>query len=275
MTQLSFGLHQTAPAIKQLQRALNEKLSLNLTADGNMGKITQAALAKCQAAQGIVENDANGACYGPVTQAHLKDFIERKYLTQLDFKRAATSLGVELAAIKAVTYTEAKEFGFLPSGFPVILFERHKFYKYLALSRGADFANKVSAANPDICSVKPGGYLGKQAEVSRLSKALAIDESSAYLSASYGLFQIMAFNHEACSYPSAAAFVEGMKHSEGKQLDAFVAFIVKTPRAHRALKAKDWVGFTAAYNGSNWQAVNPQYPSKMASNYALALKEDR
>lgn len=273
MVEQTYSLYQTAPAIKLLQRALNEKLALNLTADGNMGKITQNALADYQESVGLVEANFNGICYGPKTQALLHSFIETKYLTQGDFKRAASVLGVDVASVKAVTYTEAKESGFLPSGFPVILFERHKFYNFLNKNKGTGFAALISAKNSDICNPKSGGYLGKQAEVGRLNRALEIDVISAYMSASWGLFQLMGFNHEACGYPTVVAFVEAMKQSEGKQLDAFVSFLLKTPRALAALKAKDWVGFTAAYNGSNWQAVNPLYPSKMASNFLLALKE--
>lgn len=273
MTQPTYGLHQTAPAIKLLQRALNEKFALNLSTDGNMGKITQAALAEYQLSVGLDEDNANGPCYGPKTQACLLPFIETKYLSQKDFKRAAAALGVDVASVKAVTYTEAKESGFLPSGFPVILFERHKFYSFLNKSKGLGMTAIVSAKHPDICNPKAGGYLGKQAEVTRLTKALSIDTVSAYLSASWGLFQLMGFNHAACGYATVVAFVEGMKHSEGKQLDAFVSFLLETPRALKALRAKDWVGFTAAYNGSNWKAVNPQYPSKMANNYKLALTE--
>lgn len=272
MTQLSFGLNETHHVIKLLQRALNEKLGLDLKCDGNLGKISQSAVLAYQESIGVVETNAQGACYGPKTQAHLEPFIQAKYLNEQDFVNAANALGIEVASVKAVTETEAKEFGFLPSGFPVILFERHKFYKYLTVSRGVGFADKISAMNPDICNVKPGGYLGKEAEVTRLTKALAIETNSAYMSASYGLFQIMAFNHAACGYANAVAFVEAMKESEGKQLDAFVSFILKTPRAHKALKTKDWVGFTDAYNGSNWKAVNPQYPSKMAASYAKYAK---
>ena len=263
-----YGLHQTNPAIKLLQRALNEKLSLTLLADGNMGKITQEALRVYQEAQGCAETNQYGVCYGEATQRSLRPFVETKYLSATALQDTALRLGVDVASVQAVTLTEAKEFGFLPSGFPVILFERHKFYKYLAIARGVPFAEKISALNPELCNPKMGGYKGGAAEVGRLNAALAIDANSAYLSISSGLFQLMGFNFKACGYPSAAVMFEAMKVSEAKQLDAFASFILSDGALLRALRAKDWVTFARLYNGAAY-AIN-QYHLKLRANYILA-----
>lgn len=47
-----------------------------------------------------------------------------------EYRSAAAKLGCEVAAIKAVAEVEAGSFGgFLSTGEPVILFERHVFHK--------------------------------------------------------------------------------------------------------------------------------------------------
>ncbi|AZA64465.1 DUF3380 domain-containing protein [Chryseobacterium carnipullorum] len=53
-----------------------------------------------------------------------------KTLTEQDYINAAKELGCEVAAIKAVAEVESRGSGFLSSGEPKILFERHRFYKY-------------------------------------------------------------------------------------------------------------------------------------------------
>jgi len=51
-------------------------------------------------------------------------------INEKDFKEAAETLGVEVAIIKAVCEVEAPMGGFLRTGEPVILFERHKFHQF-------------------------------------------------------------------------------------------------------------------------------------------------
>ncbi len=57
--------------------------------------------------------------------------MKKPVLTDADYIRAAKVLKCEVAAIKAVTSVEAPKGGFLNDGRVRILFERHKFHKYV------------------------------------------------------------------------------------------------------------------------------------------------
>lgn len=271
MTSKTFGLGDVDPSIIPMQRALNELLQIKLTADGAFGKITQDALGKFHASTDMVESDQRGVCYGPKTQEKLKDFIKAKYLEEADFAKAAFALEIDIAVVKAVTATEAKQFGFLPNGYPILLFERHKFYKALSRVRGVGAADKISAMNPDICNKTSGGYRGGESEIARLTKAVEIDPECAYLSASYGLFQIMGFNHKPCGYQDATSYFQAMGASERNQLNAFVSFVKADPVLHKALKNKDWVSFARAYNGPSYYLSVPAYNVRLEQNYKKAL----
>ena len=82
-----------------------------------------------------------------------------------------------------------------------------------------------------------------------MREAYALDPQNAVASASWGLFQIMGFNHGACGFQDAKAFVTDMTRSQGQQLKAFAAFVRSNNLADELVR-KDWEGFAAGYNGS-------------------------
>lgn len=268
----SFGLFDTDEEIVGMQRFLNEKLSMHLKADGNIGKITQSALQTWQASQGITETDARGPCYGPQSQAIIKQFCQLKYLEPEDFTSSASAIDIEEAALRAVTTVEAKEFGFLDNGLPVILFERHIFYKQLVKAKGVAVAAAISAANPDICNPATGGYQGGAAEYLRYNRAVAINETCACLSTSFGLFQIMGFNFKQAGYDSVEAYVADMRISEDLQLKAFCSYVKNDSNnsLHKSLKTHNWAAFAGEYNGPGYAANH--YDTKMQAGYDLGLK---
>ena len=71
-------------------------------------------------------------------------------LTEADFKNAADSLNVEIAAIKAVADVETRGKAFDENGRPRILFERHYFSR---LTSGI-----YSKTHPRISNATAGGY---------------------------------------------------------------------------------------------------------------------
>ncbi len=182
-------------------------------------------------------------------------------LTTADFERAAKLLDCSVAAIRAVCAVEAPKGGFLPSGEPTILFERHIF------SRRTN--KKYDQSNLGISDPKPGGYVGGQFEHVRLAQAVALDRDNAMQSASWGKFQIMGFNWQACGYPSLQAFINAMYQSEGAQLDAFIGF-VKSQGLADELRDGRWADFARKYNGPNF-AIN-QYDYKLAEAFNAATK---
>lgn len=189
-------------------------------------------------------------------------------LTETDYKSAAQSLGVPIAAVKAVASVESAGAGFLSDGRPKILFERHVMYARISEKLGAAKAKDLASKHPDIVNPKAGGYDGGPKEHDRLGRAAEIDRECALCSASWGAFQIMGYHWQSLDYPSLQAFINAMYASEAAQLDAFVRFIKADPVLLRALKALDWAAFARRYNGPNY--AKNQYDVKMSKAYRAA-----
>lgn len=182
-------------------------------------------------------------------------------LTEADFARAALSLGVCVASIKAVTQVEAPGGGFLPTGEPVILFERHKFSQATG--------GRYDKSHPDISNPKWGGYGKSSAQHGRMARAAALNRDAALKSASWGKFQILGANHKQAGHASLQGFINAMYAGEPEQLDAFVSFIKADPELHAALRSRNWAAFARRYNGPAY-AVN-RYDKKLKAAYgALA-----
>ena len=179
-------------------------------------------------------------------------------LTEQDFIDAAATLDCSVAVIKAVCQVEAPKGGFLPSGEPTILFERHQFSKRTRY--------QFDISHPHISNIKPGGYKGGQAEHTRLAEAVALDRDAAMESTSWGKFQIMGFNYAPAGFESLQAFINAMYESEGRQLKAFVAFI-QHEGLGLFLRSRQWASFAKRYNGANY-AIN-SYDTKLAAAYKV------
>lgn len=185
--------------------------------------------------------------------------------SEKQFTDLAASLGCELAAVKAVTLTEAGGRGFIENGLPGILFERHHFYSLTKPAKGTHPYAKFS----DICNPVPGGYGGGGIyQYERLVKAARLDRDAALESCSWGAFQVLGEYYTQCGYKSAVDMVNDCMKTIDAHMKLFEAFLKAEKKAAiKALKNKDWEGFTSSYNGSNWQNQNPDYPGKMKDFY--------
>lgn len=166
-------------------------------------------------------------------------------LAEADFQRAAAALEVPVNVVKAVTQVESRGRGFLSTGEPVILFERHIFRR--------ETNGRYDRTHPDLSNAAPGGYGASSAQHGRLQRAVRLDRQAALRSASWGLFQIMGFNFELAGHPTLQSFINAMYRSEGDHLDAFVAFIKADRGMWGALKRLDWAGFARRYNGPSYR----------------------
>jgi hypothetical protein len=187
------------------------------------------------------------------------------FITRQDHVAAAKRLGVEVAVVKAVTAVEARGSGFIKNtDMPAILFEGHWFHRF---TRGVH-----AARHPHLsyASWTKQFYKGGRGEYDRLVEAISISDGpeSALKSASWGLFQIMGFNHELAGYADVRAFVNAMATSEGAQLDAFVSFVLAQPAMADHLREKRWAEFARRYNGPGYQ--QNQYDVKLASEFTRA-----
>lgn len=183
---------------------------------------------------------------------------------------AATLAALDLAAadwplLAGVLAVESAGFGFLADRRPKTLFERHVFSRLTA--------RRFDDQSPDISSLQAGGYLGGPAEHDRLDRArdlcrqAGLPEEPAFESASWGLGQVMGFNHQAVGFPSAATMIAAFETGEAAQLAAMAAFIIGKD-LDAALRAEDWHRFARGYNGANYAAHN--YHGKLADRVAEA-----
>lgn len=186
-------------------------------------------------------------------------------LTEQDFRLVATSLNVEVATLKAVQQVEtAGRGGFFVPGKPALLFEGHIFWAQLK-KRGISPEEYV-VGNETILYPKwtKAHYFGGIKEYTRLEKARVIHPEAADASASWGMFQLMGFNHRACGYSSVTAFVDAMCTSEAKQLEAFASFIQSSGLVPY-LQNKDWASFAKRYNGPGY--AENKYDVKLEAAY--------
>lgn len=177
-----------------------------------------------------------------------------KTLVESDFERAAKLLKVDVATIKAVAEVESRGKGFYADGFPVILFERHKFRKFTN--------GKYDGSHPHLSNKTAGGY--RESSRKKFNEAFKLNPDAAMKSCSWGKFQVMGFNHKICGYETVGEFVDAMKESEGKHLDAFCLF-VKANNLAQALWKKDWEKFARGYNGKAYK--KKRYDEKLADAY--------
>lgn len=247
---------------RALQMALNEKTRSHLFVDGDIGEKTVVCLRSFQSQANLPVTGQ----YDERTAAVLGPFMDQKYLTAADFERAAGELVVEVAAIRAAVEVESAGPGFLPDGRVGILFERHKFYKYISEKKGPGVAKEMQSTHPNICNPERGGYGGGEKEWTRMAVAEAIDAECAAKSASWGMFQVMGFNYTLAGWNTALAFARDMQISERFHLKAFVGFIQSQPQLLKALRTRDWTNYAKLYNGSAY--AENHYDTKLAVAYA-------
>ena len=178
----------------------------------------------------------------------------------------AVKLDVDPAAVLAVAEVESGGGHNLPDGRPKILFEAHWFGK-LTGYRWNDTHSNISTRDWDRSL-----YVGGAGEYGRLEAAMALDREAALKSASWGLFQIMGFNHKACGFDTVEAFVDFIKGPDDADMEAFINFVKANPPILKALREKDWKAFALHYNGPGAVA---SYSAKMADAYARQAGLDR
>jgi hypothetical protein len=179
-------------------------------------------------------------------------------LSEADFAASAVRLGVEVAAIKAVSKVESGgRSGFDRAGRPKILFEAHYFSRLTA--------RRFDASHPHLAqkSQKAGAAFYSWDQYARLHEAMLLDVEAALSSASWGKFQVMGSNHNGWQNPTD--FARAMYVSEANHLISFEAYCADN-NLIRHIKTKDWAKFARGYNGPDYAAGD--YHGKMARAYA-------
>lgn len=182
-------------------------------------------------------------------------------LVASDFETAAKELGVEVAAVRAVSEVEAGgRTGFDARDRPKILFETHRFREN---SGGAFNTSHPELTAPYKSKLRRASYQKDQWTVIR--EAFALDPVAAVKSASWGMFQVLGSNAEAAGWKTLRQFVADMYYSEGQHMRAFLGFC-RANNLTRHLKTLNWRAFASGYNGKNY--ADNAYDTKMAAAYA-------
>lgn len=171
--------------------------------------------------------------------------------------RVCEHLDVPEPEVWAVITVETSGFGFLEDRRPQILFERHIFRR---LTDG-----RHDAGNSDVSNRKAGGYVGGAAEYERLKKAANLDREAALKSTSWGISQVMGFNHGVAGFDDVESMVEAMIRNEDEQLLAMAKFIEGNGLA-RHLKHRSWASFARGYNGPDYKKND--YDTRLAAAHA-------
>ncbi|MGH9869789.1 MAG: N-acetylmuramidase domain-containing protein [Candidatus Polarisedimenticolia bacterium] len=252
-------------AVVMLQELLN-LTQHRIRVDGKFGPATDRAVRDYQKARGLVVDGIVGQQTWLKLLADVPHYASGRadrFLSEADLVRAASELGVELAAIKAVTEVEAAGHGFV-GGKPKILFEGHVFWKQL-IAHGLD-PSACRERNEDVLYRRwtREHYLGGLREHDRLDKARLIHEEAAWESASWGLFQIMGYHWRPLGYPDVQGYVRLMGENEGEQLRAFTRYVLSNGLV-TFLKNLQWAGFARRYNGPAYR--DNRYDEKLERAY--------
>lgn len=254
----------TGDEVVTLQKLLNE-WGFTCPLNGVFDEKTEKAVRDFQHAQGLSADGIAGKRTWETLQDEAKRELVPFRLHEADFTRAAQLLNVEVAALKAVQEVETGgRGGFIQVGYPTILFEGHIFWSQLK-KQGLKPEDYV-AGNEDILYPKWTKKFYKQgmAEYERLNRAKKINETAALCSASWGMWQIMGFNHPACGCTSVYDFGTEMQLNEGTQLNLLVEFL-RTNGWDKYLRNKDWAGFARHYNGPSYK--ENRYDEKLENAY--------
>ena len=195
--------------------------------------------------------------------------IEERYsnnpngkLIDSDYELFGWLLDCEPEMLKAFVNVESEGSGFLPSRRPTILFESYQFFKNLR-AVGIDPYQYIRQY-PDIITDKwIKNYKGGEKEWMRLEKASEIHKDAAYMSASWGLLQIMGSNYRKTGEKNVSDFVSKMYKDEFTQLGLGVEFM-KSVGIIPLMISKDFNGMARVYNG----------PGYAKNGYGLKLKAE-
>lgn len=169
-----------------------------------------------------------------------------KFITDQDKIELAEKFGIEYRILCTVLKVESAGSGFSKDGRIKIQFEPYHFRKYT----GVRIANGVE---------------NQKKEYKAYFDAVDIDENSAMLSTSWGLGQIMGFNHKTAGYKTVQEMVQIFIQGEYYQLEGMLNFIKSHKKMFVALISKEWAVFAYYYNGKYYKKWN--YDIKLKTAY--------
>ncbi|UKJ09066.1 N-acetylmuramidase family protein [Solitalea lacus] len=164
-----------------------------------------------------------------------------------DIAELAVSNHLEPSALMAVIKVEGSGKGFDAStGKILIQFEPYHFQRYTG--------NRVA-----------NGVENQPKEWIAFNEAWKLDKEAAMLSTSWGMMQVMGFNHKAAGFQIVDAMIDAFKESEFNQVKGAINFIKSNPAMFKALQIRDWATFARGYNGPLFKKLN--YDNRLKDAY--------
>jgi hypothetical protein len=167
-------------------------------------------------------------------------------LTDYDIPRIGSLINVGEDEIHALLTVETKGYGFT-QGRVVMLFEEHVFYKMLPRNQRKQAVN-FGFAYPKWRKNYKNNY-------TRFIAAYEFNPIAALKACSWGLGQIMGFNHKLAGFATVEAMVKSFVVSEANQLEGIVKFLISSGLDDE-LREHRWVALARGYNGSGYKRNN-------------------
>lgn len=196
-------------------------------------------------------------------------------LTPVQIADTATQAGFEARAVRAVIQVETGGSGYdAQTGYLLIQFEPAWFRRLLPKATLASIAAASGAKAPtpeqaallaDWKVTQANLVEGQVRERLAFDAATRIDAHAAKLATSWGLPQMMGFNHATCGFKTVEEMVEAFRVSEANQLAAMLRFISANAKMRAALKARDWAVLAYFYNGAGYKQFN--YDRRLLAAY--------
>lgn len=176
-------------------------------------------------------------------------------------KQAVEKSGTKIPLCRLLAFIEVESGG---KGFDertgkiILQLEPHIFSKATGIPRSTSNQYKWDENKVDVQSK----------EWEAFNDAFKINPEEAMKATSWGLPQIMGFNHKQAGYASVGAMLDDFKAGELAQVLALIRFITANPKLYKAVLEGDYETVASCYNGSQHRALALKngwkpYPDKL------------
>ncbi len=168
-----------------------------------------------------------------------------KRLTRDEIHAIANDRGLNPNLMEAFVNEYAPEQGFLSDGRPIVVFQRHLFWKHiLPLYRTGIKRRQFKAlafANRDIMHPTPAPpvSLSYDDEWRKLERAISINKEAAWQSVNWGRFGLAGEHFLSAGFADITSFVEAHQKHEAEQLKAFLNHLSATD--YNGIKLLDYL----------------------------------
>jgi hypothetical protein len=272
---ISGGSAMNVEDMKKVQVLLSNLGLYTGAVDGLAGPLTRAAVRSFQTSHGLIVDGLVGKMtwgimFPPAspTAGQSSKFYQGTAIRKDPdtVAKVAGKIGLDPAAFQAVCSVESSGYGYDSKSRVLVLYEPHIAYKLTygpvrgeLVREGLAYSSWGQQPYPKL----PDERLQQVDECGKVA-----GQEIAAQSASWGLAQIMGFNHASAGYASAVEMVRSFAQSEENQLSGLATFLLNNHVLFQALQNHDWESFAEGYNGAGYR--QNAYDSKLAEAYKKA-----